>query len=360
MRVLFFGSLAVVFVASAAATAVLAEEGAPTAWETQALGVGRQASALFKSAQSKPREFDIKSAIDAYARKCPKGEPLCFVTECDAGMSACRPDRVLLFRGEAKFFGPTPSSALLRDCRNGGQFCSGLGPEAALERLAEAVSLFRPVATVPNAYREIVLVKDANGGGAKWVYRSQLASGAEQEPGAEFAGGDSSGADALSLRQILYYSHKVAAYMYYRDSSKQVLSLDPLISFTSNPAIAVTFGVAGNRELFEDGKVKPPEPSRFIVISVSQSEIDADCGESLPSPGRILNPAGCGQKRFAYEDELPAVLLVEPEDFIGNFRVPAPVENAADDVLPSSAPRNQYWWQYKCRQEPQWCGAGRP
>ena len=320
--------------------ATAAAQQTPPSFERQAQDIGQEALGLIAASKSSTRSFNIDAAIEAYYERCSEGEPTCFINECDAGMKPCRADRLLLFRGEGKFFGPVPSSALSRACAGGSEFCAGRTPAEALETLKDAVSVFRPTARVPADYKDIVLIRDKKTGSRRWVYLLDLETGDAERSSAEFSGKLAPGEKALSFRQIVFLAHKVGAYLYYQDRSKGALAVDPLISFTSNPDVAIIFAGRSNRALERDGRIWAWERPRLIVLSVPEERFDTDCGDADLVPGEILAPINCGAYNYEDENEYPAMLLINPDDVIGNFPVPKALEKSALPGTESANPAN--------------------
>lgn len=209
----------------------------------------------------------------------------CFVTECEVSPESCRPERILLFRGEPSKF-PTPgTSGLLRSRWAGSDYhVDALSGESLLSALRSDLVSIRPIIRGGFSNEDGDLVLQRHSGA--WAH---------VESGSVSAG---------SFQQILFGSHSSGSYLAYDDEHLGRVSLDPLISFSPNPYVAHSFS---------GGAQQGSSPGRLIVLSIPRSEIAQGCGETIPKSGSVQDSGDCGSQMHSDEIEFDSVLYVSPD-----------------------------------------------
>jgi hypothetical protein len=279
-----------------------------------------RASAQRLAVQDPGYEDFQKTVVGAWQKKCGKtheGDRACWLLECDvAPAGQCRADRVLLFRGEPKLY-PTPSvSSFLRTHWSQSRYAPDKDVHGALEQLRADVQLIRPSFGSPDEGESFLLQRQADGKVAadRWIYGpSRNDSGDDEDPNAPpvVIGPDKvrpNSGPAASLLQMLFTYHVQFSYFFYEDPQLGNVGLDPMISYSLDPEVAIAFARP------DDGQTKNPELGRVIVASVPSADVVRDCGEKLPEPGSIWDPGSCEDTgQFDDERELDAFVYLSPD-----------------------------------------------
>ncbi len=283
-----------------------------------------------------------------YEKKCGEVTSECFLNECDIGLPNCHADHAILFRGEGRLFAEDVSSGLKRTCDGGSSFC-GPDRESSLENLRSALDRLRPLAKVPSENREIVFVPEKE----KWVYR--YTKGGDDDMHRIVQGKNAKrGSKALQFMQILFLMHQNDAFLNYLESENEVVPLDPLVSFSANPNVAIGFANQYHA-LYYDDYAEHVDPPRLVVVSVAPGDWTSECGEVTPDEGKFLKARNCGDYNGYREAEYPVFYSVRPENYIGNYEIPAPALNAASGTVIGCENKNEYSWDCMCRRYPDSC-----
>jgi hypothetical protein len=245
--------------------------------------------------------------------------------ECDV-LPTCRPDRVLLFRGEGLPY-PTPSTAgLMRTAMGKSEYVRNLDIPDIFGRLESDLKILRPFQLTLDDEVEITLVPAKGTKDAHWI-----TMGEENEK--TLRGQNARDGKGLSLTAMLFQLHKGGNFPHYRDPELKDVNLDPFASYTLSPFIALSFAQQEAELAYplEQKKLRrwkgvgkvyvPPHFGQLLVLSVPEKEFVRDCGEKLPPVGAVLNPAHCGKFREFKELEYPVTLYPKPGYGIGRYNV---------------------------------------
>lgn len=243
--------------------------------------------------RSEPGREAVDRLADLHRSKCSQSPPAkCRITECEAYPGpTCRKDRILFFRGEDQAFDLASTSALYRAHRMASRFTGRLSAGALMERFTRALGILRYFEYGPQS--EPVLLKRNATGKTEWVWRSG------EEPVRPYDHLRSPKPAAFTA----YSFHVEASYLYYREPDGRDTGIDPLISFSSDPAIARSFATPAEGQ---------SGPGRVIVISVPVRELQSLCKKNVRlDPGTILDTSACLEdagNEYSEEAEVDAVL----------------------------------------------------
>jgi hypothetical protein len=248
---------------------------------------------------SERNDLELDRIRAVWTEKCGKqaSDKICTIDECDLSPNQCRPDRVLLFRGEDHLYEQTGSSALARAKLNGSDYGNTQSSESLMASFSRDLSVLKTFEYAPQA-EEVLLIINSKTGERQWRWKSSL------DLVSSYAGPKKIRSSALTA----YSFHVEASFPYYRDDNlKKTLGIDPLISVTSNPGVAISFG---------NPEEKDADEGRVIVFSVPKSALAPLCGKAARlTPARVLDPRNCTDPLNEHidEQELDIVLYADSD-----------------------------------------------
>lgn len=216
------------------------------------------------------------------------------IQECEAFPKNCTPGNILLFRGQGTVSAPG-TSALVRSIWEGTSYVSSMENFSdALTKLNQDLSPLKTILAAPNeesADMASRLVLSKTSAAAVWwneehvpfeFYRYR--NGSPKKP-------------FLNSRQLLFSFHTSATYLYFNDLVlKKEVSLDPIISFSSDLTQAMVFAV-GN-----PAPTDKHHPGQLIVISVPKTQFTNLCSNTL-IPGEVWDTQKCNEYLNPHDDE---------------------------------------------------------
>ena len=224
----------------------------------------------------------------------------CYIEECEFKKDSCKEGNVLLFRGESSLYDLTSTSALFRAKLSSSSYAKGLDLARTLDRYAQDLMELRKFEFAPQM-EEPLLHVDPKTGEASWLWRK----GRDAVKTCDQLSAPRSAAIAS------YSFHTEASFPYFQDEVlKKEIPIDPLISLTAYPGIAIGFtGV-------EDSHPESRPEGRFVVFSIPKNAFTPLCDPATElKPGQLLDPHGCADplNEHTEERELDLVLYPPPE-----------------------------------------------
>ena len=266
-------------------------------WNAQADVVDDQAQIsarkILKSSNNLEKFLVVAQA--AWQKNCNFDRPeTCSVTECDITPNSCRPNRILLFRGEAERRNYPGVSHFLRTRWAGSSYSKG-NLQEWLNQFKIDLELLRPMTMGPDLGDSPMLVRGKTN--SHWRYQST---------DVPFLSLNDPTSRPLSLLNVLFTMHTQAAYPLFEDRQLGQKSLDPLVSFSLAPSEAYKFS--------------EKKGGLFIVVSVPRNDLHIECDENLPDAGQFFDPTFCSEKSlFPEEMEFDAFLFVAPQYIYKSF-----------------------------------------
>jgi hypothetical protein len=280
------------------------------AFDSSDPGLTEAKAAIFNIiTHSEESDTDLIRMTTLWKERCGSKSQIqiCMIEECDFSPRECKPDHVLLFRGEEKLYSLTTTSALLRARLSNSNYGQGFDLSELMNQFSNDLGVLREFDAAPQA-DSVLLSINSKTGQRQW---SWLRTHEEVKPYGSVPH------PILNAALTAYAFHVEASYLYYRDDVlHQNFAIDPLISFTSDPSVAQSF------TRHEGAPERIRHKGRVVVLSVPKTALIPLCRKNaLLIPGTILDPRSCpsGINEYTEEQELDAVLYPKPEWIYRSF-----------------------------------------
>ncbi len=248
---------------------------------------------------SRYNDQELNRISTTWNKKCSKKseDQICLITECEVDSLDCRVDHVLLFRGEDQLHDLSGTSALLRAKLDNSEYTTGLTLNQILTNFSSDLGVLKSFEFSPQD-EPVTLSFDSKTLKKQWLWKDSHDLISSNEPSK----------NSRSAAITAYSFHVEASFPYYQDQSlKKTIGIDPLISVTSNPSVALSFSVHNkvHRESFPEGRV--------IVFSIPKSALRHLCSaDTTLEAGTVLDPRNCTDPLNEHTDEQELDIVVYP------------------------------------------------